>query len=144
MHNRHSFRLAALLILYAAGFGQGLAASPDEIRTSLEMTAQAATPGFTGFSTARGEQFFRATHGRDWSCATCHGAKPIAEGRHAVTGKTIAPLAPAPGNRRFTDPAKTAKWFKRNCNDVLGRECTTAEKGDVLEYLLALGKGVNS
>lgn len=144
MHNRRSSRFAALLILCSAGYGQALAASPADIRTNLEMTARTATPGFTGFSPARGEQFFKATHGRDWSCATCHGAKPVTEGQHVVTGKPIAPLAPAANNKRFTDPAKTAKWFKRNCNDVLGRECTAAEKGDVLEYLLALGKGVNS
>jgi hypothetical protein len=28
------------------------------------------------------------------------------------------------------------KWFKRNCNDVLARACTPAEKADVLAYLL--------
>ena len=36
---------------------------------------------------------------------------------------------------RFTDPEKVAKWFTRNCNSVLGRECTAAEKGDVITYL---------
>lgn len=30
------------------------------------------------------------------------------------------------------------KWFKRNCNDVLGRQCTPAERADVLAYLLSL------
>src|SRR5512142_1666971 len=44
---------------------------------------------------ARGQQFFNATHGREWSCASCHGERPVADGRHAATGKTIAPLAPA-------------------------------------------------
>ena len=36
--------------------------------------------------------------------------------------------------------AKVEKWFKRNCNDVLGRVCTPLEKGDVLSYLLTVKK----
>jgi len=37
---------------------------------------------------------------------------------------------------RFTDVAKTDKWFRRNCGDVVGRECTAAEKADVIAFLL--------
>jgi hypothetical protein len=33
-------------------------------------------------------------------------------------------------------PAKVDKWFRRNCNDVLKRECTPVEKADVLAWLL--------
>ena len=29
--------------------------------------------------------------------------------------------------------AKTEKWFRRNCNDVIGRECSRAEKADMIE-----------
>ena len=50
----------------------------------------------------------------------------------------IAPLAPAFNPERFSDPAKVEKWFRRNCNDVLSRECTAVEKADVLAYLNAL------
>jgi hypothetical protein len=32
--------------------------------------------------------------------------------------------------------AKVEKWFKRNCNDVLGRECDVQEKADVLSWLM--------
>lgn len=87
---------------------------------------------------ARGRQFFTARHGRDWACATCHGATPTGDGRHAVTGKTIAPLAPAFNPERFTNTAKTEKWFRRNCSDVVGRECTASEKADVLSWLMTL------
>ena len=59
-------------------------------------------------------------------------------GRHAVTGKVIGTMAPAVNPERFTDPAKTEKWFRRNCNDVMGRECTAAEKADVLSWLRTL------
>jgi hypothetical protein len=56
-----------------------------------------------------------------------------------VTGKAIEPLAPAANPKRFTNPAKVEKWFRRNCNDVLDRACTTQERGDVLAWLRSLG-----
>jgi hypothetical protein len=87
---------------------------------------------------ARGQQFFTTRHGREWSCSSCHGARPTQAGKHAATGKTIAPLAPAFNAERFTDSAKVEKWFRRNCNDVVGRECTSGEKADILAWLLTL------
>ncbi len=137
----HRFRssLAALTAAFAFS-NSAIAATANDMRQEFAAAAKAAVPGFTGLSGARGEQFFKATHGKEWSCATCHGARPVSDGKHAVTGKIITPLAPAANNNRFTDAAKTEKWFKRNCNDVLGRECTAAEKGDVLEYLLTLNR----
>jgi hypothetical protein len=86
----------------------------------------------------RGQAFFTTRHGREWSCSTCHGAVPTQVGKHATTGKQIGPMAPAFNPERFTDAAKTEKWFRRNCNDVVGRECTPAEKADVLSWLLTL------
>lgn len=86
----------------------------------------------------RGRQFFDARHGREWSCSSCHGAVPTQPGRHSATGRPIGALAPAANAQRFTDPAKTEKWFRRNCNDVLGRECSAAEKADVLGWLMSL------
>ena len=86
----------------------------------------------------RGQQLFTSRHGRDWSCSSCHGATPTQPGKHASTGKAIDPLAPARNSQRFTDTAKTEKWFRRNCNDVLGRECSAAEKADVLAWLMTL------
>ena len=113
-------------------------------------TAQAATPaelaaGYAGQSgappaAARGEQFFSAKHGREWSCASCHGAPPTQAGKHAATGKPISALAPGFNPERFTDPAKAEKWFRRNCRDVLGRECSAGEKADLLAWLMTLKK----
>ena len=108
------------------------AATPAELLSGY--TAQAGTPAVP----ARGQQFFTSRHGREWSCSTCHGAVPTQQGRHASTGRAIAALAPAVNAERFTDAAKVEKWFRRNCNDVLGRECTAAEKADVLSWLLTL------
>jgi Domain of unknown function (DUF1924) len=97
-------------------------------------TAQAASPAVA----SRGQQFFTSRHGQEWSCATCHGTTPTQAGRHASTGKPILPLAPAFNPERFIDSAKVEKWFRRNCNDVVGRECTAVEKADVLAWLLSL------
>ncbi len=126
-------------VVLAALLGAALAAraeTPEQILASYEAQARTQAPGFAGFSAARGQQFFSAWHGSEWSCASCHGAPPTGQGKHAKTGKAIAPLAPVAGSERFTDPAKSEKWFRRNCNDVLSRACTAQEKGDVLAYLL--------
>ena len=97
-------------------------------------TAQAGAPA----EPARGQQLFTTRHGKEWSCSSCHTALPTVEGKHARTGKVIGPMAPAFNPERFTDTAKTEKWFRRNCNDVVGRECTPGEKADVLAWLLTL------
>lgn len=47
-------------------------------------------------------------------------------------------MAPSVVPTRYTDAATVEKWFKRNCSDVLGRECTAAEKADALVFLLGL------
>ncbi|WP_292937910.1 DUF1924 domain-containing protein [Noviherbaspirillum sp.] len=108
------------------------AATPNELLSGY--TAQAGAPA----SPARGQQFFTSRHGHEWSCSSCHGNVPTQTGKHASTGKPIHAMAPAFNPERFTDAAKTEKWFRRNCNDVLGRECSAAEKADVLSWLLTL------
>jgi hypothetical protein len=114
------------------------AETPADFLRSYEAAARQDQAGFAGFSAARGADFFNNTHGREWSCATCHGRNPATAGRHAKTDKPIAPLAPAANAERFARADKVEKWFRRNCNDVLGRTCTPAEKGDVLTYLLSV------
>ena len=79
---------------------------------------------------------WRQAHGPGQACR--HTTSPTGEGKHAATGKTIGPLAPAFNPERFTDNAKVEKWFRRNCNDVVSRECTAAEKADVLAWLQTL------
>jgi Domain of unknown function (DUF1924) len=98
------------------------------------LNAQAGAPG----KADRGQAFFTAKHGKEWSCSSCHGQPPTAKGKHASTGKVIEPLAPAANPAAFTDAAKVDKWFRRNCKDVLARECSAAEKADVLAYLISL------
>ena len=123
------------IALAAALTASGAAAAPQsaqDLQGALEVEARAASQSFSGFSAQVGERFFKSTHGNDWSCASCHSLDP----RNA--GKEIAPLAPTANPRRFTSVEKVEKWFRRNCGDVLGRACSTEEKGDVIAYLLSL------
>ena len=93
---------------------------------------------FAGFSAERGDAFWTAAHAGGKpdtpSCTTCHTPDPTAQGQTRA-GKQIAPMAVSQTPDRFTDPAKVEKRFGRNCNTVLGRDCTPVEKGDVITYL---------
>ena len=107
------------------------AATPIELLNSYEAKSGKAVP-------ARGEKFFNAKHGKEWSCASCHESPPNHDTKHIVTGKLIQPLSPNSNAARFSDTAKVEKWFKRNCNDVLGRECNAQEKADVISWLMTV------
>ena len=96
--------------------------------------AAAGAPG----DAARGQKLFNTKAGNDVSCASCHGRPPTGPSRHASTGKPIDALAPAFNSERFADQAKADKWFRRNCKDVFSRECSAAEKADLMAYLLSL------
>jgi hypothetical protein len=123
------------LVLAAALVGVASAGGDTTPAQTLErFVAQAAGPS----QPDRGRRFFAERHGGEWSCASCHGADPTAAGRHAVTAKAIDPLAPAANPAAFTDAARIDKWFRRNCRDVLRRECTPSEKADVVAWLLTL------
>jgi hypothetical protein len=116
------------------------AVTPDDLLRGYARQARADLPGYAGPSADAGHRFFTARHS-DWSCASCHTSDPARPGRHAVTGKSIEPLAPASNAARFRDLAHAEKWFRRNCNDTLARACSAAEKADVLAYLLTIRRG---
>lgn len=107
------------------------ASTPQDLLKSYEAQSGKASP-------TRGEQFFNSKHGKEWSCASCHENPPNHDTKHIVTGKVIKPLAPSANSARFTDEAKAEKWFKRNCNDVLGSDCSAQEKADVLSWLMTV------
>lgn len=127
-----SFPILLLALASVLTAAPASAATPADLLAGY--SAQAGAPPVP----ARGQQLFTTRQGRDWSCASCHGQLPAQAGKHAATGKPIGALAPAFNAERFTDPAKAEKWFRRNCNDVVGRECTAAEKADMLGWLLTL------
>jgi mono/diheme cytochrome c family protein len=130
--SKRSYGIAALLTMAAMLWSQVQAATP------AELLAGYSTQAGTAASAQRGEQLFKATHGKEWSCASCHGTAPTQGGKHASTGKPIGALAPSANAQRFSDTAKVEKWFRRNCNDVLGRECSATEKADVMSWLIGL------
>ena len=129
--------LCLLVPALAAATAAFAAVTPAALQRDYEAEARRDAPAWTA-SAERGAAFFRSTHGREWSCATCHGEAPVAAGRHVRTGTSLAPLAPARNAERFTDPAKVEKWFKRNCGDVVGRACSPQEKADVMAFLRSL------
>lgn len=123
-------------LILAAGLALALPAhaeSPQQILVLYQQQAGSA-------SAARGEQFFFAKVTRDGqteSCASCHTDNPKATGKTRAN-KAIEPLAPVANRERLTDPAKVEKWFKRNCKDVLARECTAQEKADFVAFLISV------
>ncbi len=92
-------------------------------------------------SSARGEKLFRGkfSGGRTAdSCTACHTDNAKAPGQHVKTHKAIDPIAPIAQKDRFTDAAKVEKWFKRNCQEVLGRACSAQEKADFTAYMISV------
>lgn len=130
-----SHRLLLVIAVCLGSVPHALAAGD----TSPELLAQhwAAQAGRPG-DAQQGARFFTQRHGGEWSCASCHGTPPTRSGEHAGTGKPIAALAPIGNPQGLRSVAKAEKWFRRNCKDVLARECSAAEKADVLAYLVGL------
>ncbi len=127
--------LSAAVCLALVTLLQTVQAADTSPTQQLErFSAQAGAPA----QAERGRVFFNSRQGGEWSCASCHGSPPNKPGKHASTGKFIDPMAPAVNPKAFTDTAKVDKWFRRNCKDVLQRECSAAEKADVLAYLIGL------
>jgi hypothetical protein len=125
--------LPAPLALAAAGSPQ------KQVLDQYMSEAKAADPSFAGFSGERGKSFFfaePATGKPDTpGCTSCHSKNPKESGRTRA-GKDIGPMAISAKSDRYTDIAETEKWFKRNCDSVLGRPCTPAEKGDFITFMI--------
>lgn len=138
-------KLAMSLAVIACLAVPAVAAVPSPAQKAIvdkhASDAKAANAAFTAFSAERGRAFFQGTHkggkADTPSCTSCHTPDLTKSGKTRA-GKDIAPMAVSVNPKRLTDPAEVDKWFKRNCNDVLGRDCTAEEKGDVLVYLLSL------
>jgi hypothetical protein len=130
-------RKIGIAILFIVGASTAYAETSAGLMTGYTAEAARATPGFAP-SAERGQAFFM----RKWgvsktmpSCATCHSDQPTAEGKHVVTSKRIEPISPAVNPKRFSSSAKVEKWFRRNCQEVVGRECSTMEKADFIQFV---------
>lgn len=129
----------AVMILFSGQTVVNAATPNAQVKSLLEKyQKEAGKP----LSSEEGKKFFntKRTHSvkkEDRSCSTCHTANPKDPGK-TVVGKVIEPMAPSVNKERFTDPQKIEKWFKRNCEWVLERECTPKEKGDFITYMFSL------
>ncbi len=126
-----------ITLLLIAGAGAAHAGTPGSLASGYAAEAARSVPGFTP-SAERGQAFFsrrRDVSPTMSSCAACHSEQPTDEGRHVVTNKRIAPLSPVTNPDRFTSSAKVEKWFRRNCQEVVGRECVAAEKADFIQFV---------
>jgi len=135
MINLKGFAIKTKLHLFFLLVSVALPAMANPILEGYRTQANQENAGFKDFSIAAGQKLY-TTKGADLSCASCHTDSPKATGKHIKTNKEIAPMAANP--KRFTDAAQVEKWFKRNCNDVLGRACSTQEKGDFILYVLSV------
>lgn len=130
--------LRALIAVSAAAT---LSAAPALAETQAQMIQHYEQLAGRKASAAQGKAFFLAKHTggnpKTPSCSTCHTTDPHNKGQTRA-GKVIQPMAVSLSPKRFTDPKKVEKWFRRNCHTVLGRACTAGEKADYIAYLSSL------
>jgi hypothetical protein len=126
--------------------------------------AKAADPAFEGFSAERGHAFYLEKHPLMGvgavSCSSCHRKDPreqikahrvdiLCRACHVINDEEhpepegakvryIEPFAPHANPKRFADYTRVEKFFKRNCEMVLKRQCTPVEKGDLITWLLTV------
>ncbi len=130
-------KLIQSVALACAVLTPSLQVHANPIQDAYRTQAKSENPAFKDFSVAAGQKLYTTKVG-ELSCASCHTDSPLATGKHVKTSKDILPLSPSANAKRFTDTAQVEKWFKRNCNDVLSRACTTQEKGDFMAYVLSV------
>ncbi len=131
-------RKTCVALIALTSVNLAFAETPGSIVSGYAVEAARTTPGF-GPSAKRGFGFFTKEWGVSQkmpNCTVCHGKNLKVDGKHVITGKRIDPLAPAANPERFTSSAKVEKWFKRNCKEVAGRECTAAEKADFIQFVI--------
>lgn len=137
LHSLQTFIVSVCALTTSTGV---LAGPREDLLARYLSAAQTAKPGFSAFSSGRGAALhttkFSGGKPDTPSCSSCHSPDPRQSGR-TPTGKTIEPLAVSLNPSRFSDPAKVEKWFARNCQEVIGRECTPIEKGDWLSQMMS-------
>jgi hypothetical protein len=140
-----SYMLLALLsVLSASAYADATAA--QKIADKYAASAKAVDPSYAGLSADDGKTFFNReviqfkgdikNPGKAISCASCHTANPADTGKHIVTGKLIKPLSPMANPKRFNSVKDVEKKFTKHCNEVVGSDCTSQEKGNYIAYLL--------
>lgn len=133
--------LAALLGLTSltASAAQTNVTNAEALTKKYIGIAQTVNPEFVS-SVTEGKMFFnrkiKMPNGKEMACASCHTTNPANTGKHALTGKSIEPLSPAVNKKRFSDLDKVEEKFTEHCNEIIGTDCTAAEKANYIIYLL--------
>ncbi|MDO9364885.1 MAG: DUF1924 domain-containing protein [Methylotenera sp.] len=138
---KHTHLILAALLGLATLSAQ--AASPitnaEALTKKYVGIAQTVNPEFVS-SVTEGKMFFnrkiKTANGKEMACASCHTTNPANTGKNIITGKAIAPLSPAVNKKRFKDIDKVEEKFTEHCNEIIGADCTAAEKANYIIYLL--------
>ena len=132
-----TFVVFAMVLTLPAFLAQ--AGQQQDIVDGFAGVALAQDKAFAGFSIERGRDLFSSRPGTGKpdtpSCTSCHSENPENFGQTRA-GKGIDPMAISKSPGRYTELEKVEKWFRRNCNSVLGRACSPLEKGDFLTFMM--------
>lgn len=122
------------------------AETAQKIADKYAAEARAQDSSYAGLSAETGKTFFNREviqfkgdtkkTGQAIACASCHTVNPADLGKHIVTNKPIRPLSPVVNPKRFSSVSEVEKKFTKHCNEVVGSDCTAAEKGNYIAYLL--------
>ena len=131
--------LPALAIAVAAAAPYARAATPAELLAGYADKPAPRRP-------RRGRQFFTSRHGREWSCGSCHGACRRRAGKHASTGKPIAPsrrpsmpsASPIPRAPRSGSAATATTWSAANALPPRRPTCWLAADAQALRRTVHL------
>jgi hypothetical protein len=127
--------------LVGAGFAMLVATASWATPASDALLAEYKAAGVTKIDTAKAKRDWakevKNDEGELKSCSTCHGTDLTKSGSHEKTKKVIEPMSHKVNAERFTEEKKIEKWFKRNCKEAWGRECTVQEKADFLSFLIS-------
>lgn len=131
--------LLALLSLSAASANANVA-NAEKLVSIYSAIAKHDNPEYAGPTVAEGKFFFnrkvKLGNAKEMACASCHTTNPADEGKHIVTGKAIRPLSPVVNAKRFDDFDKVQGKFTQHCKDIIGSDCTAAEKANYITYVL--------
>ena len=131
--------LVALLGLTAIS-AQASVANAEKLIMIYNTQAKAVNPEYAGPTVADGKFFFnrkvKLGNGKEMACASCHTANPADKGKNVVTGKSIEPLSPVVNTKRFSDFEKVEAKFTQHCTEIIGSDCTAAEKASYITYVL--------
>ena len=138
--------------------------TPEQILERYAELAKQDDPAFAGFSIEHGHELYLTKRVLPVvgaiNCASCHLADPrqeilahkskvLCRQCHVINDsehphpkdaklRKILPLAPSANPKRLTNFEHVEEFLKPNCEMVIGRECTTQEKGDLIAWLISV------